>query len=1176
MRCNLRTLFCRTLRGLALGVFFSFDALGGFAVAATTPVQESEPASLITNAGEFWNVPERERRKSQRLRLELLVHYYDPYWKLLWGENGGAGCFLPVRGRDLPITAGQRVRFEGAVVPSAGISGDEVTVTVLAEQATPAAIVAQGMINDLTRLDARWVSIEGYVCFQREVDSRHLYLDVLTEGRLVGTRVLLGDTDPVPQLLHARIRFNGVYVGSRDPSGQLRQIDAWVPHRREITVLGWLDSDPRFALPPLTIDQVAATATDDWVHTSGELLRADPGASIMLRDATGRILVRTEQPITAAIGEMLDVIGRPYGHGPDATLLDAVVRPMPRGGTGAARAAQRRTEPPLKLRLVEQVLELRPDEAEQHFPAFLRGVVTWSDAKAGFFFLQDASGGIRVQYGTRLGEPPKIGMLVAASGVSSNGVFAPELELKELTPLEPAACPASRFVTHEQALTGAMEGQRVEMRGFLREVEHAGLWLQMNLTTGAGEFTAYISPHPSIEALVGSMVRITGVCTAVANAQRQLTGVRLWVAGTEAVRVEDPRASDPFSAPSRTIGSLRQFLSFRALDRHVRVAGVVLYDRPGRYLYLQQDNTGIMVLHRDSRPLMPGEWIEVVGLPGRDGNRVVLREAVWRQATPGREPVPLVLASAGRLDESADVRLVTIRGKLYDTFSDGQKHRFLVRRDDMVFEARLEDVAAAALPVKESVVELTGVYLLDYDEYHRPRGFRLQLRTLRDVRVIAAAPWWTAGRAIAISGGLAACALLGWVGVVMLRRRVRQQTSQIRAQLENQARIHAELERAARLESLGVLAGGIAHDFNNLLTVVMANLGLAAMDERVQAAAGEMIADAERGARRAAELTQQLLTFAKGGDPVRCAVAIADVVREAAEFARHGSRVRCDIEAEPRLPPADVDRAQISRVVHNLVLNAIQAMPDGGVVQLRLASVEVGSGEEPNLRPGRYVKLTVADDGPGIAPAHLPRIFDPYFSTKPSNNGLGLATVHSIVKKHQGHIRVRSEVGHGTTFEIWLPAAADAPLATARSTVACGTVSLRVLFMDDEEVIRRSVVGVLHQLGHEATIVSDGAEAVRAYEEAMRSGKRYDVVVLDLTVPGGLGARAAIEVLRRLDPAVRAIVSSGYSNDPVLANCRAFGFSAVVPKPYEISDLARAIQEVAHGPAPQPNAPVVG
>ena len=410
--------------------------------------------------------------------------------------------------------------------------------------------------------------------------------------------------------------------------------------------------------------------------------------------------------------------------------------------------------------------------------------------------------------------------------------------------------------------------------------------------------------------------------------------------------------------------------------------------------------------------------------------------------------------------------------------------------------------------------------------------------------------WWFYVGVACVLGGVVALLYL-W-RTADLRRLVRRQTEQIRLQVEQEARLRTELERTARLESLGVLAGGIAHDFNNLLTVIIANIGLATLDERVREAAGSTLRDAELGAKRAAELTQQLLTFARGGDPVREAVLLPDIVREAADFACHGSKVRCEIDFAADLPPADADRGQISRVVHNLVLNAAQAMPEGGVIRIVVTKAEVAACEVPTLAAGSYVQLSIADSGPGIAPENLARIFDPYFSTKPRNSGLGLATVHSIVKKHQGHVTVESRLGTGTTFHVWLPAAKELPkpAASAVSRLEHTSRPARVLFMDDEETIRRFAAELLKRLGHDATLVKDGAEAVREYQAASAVGRPYDVVILDLTVPGGMGGKEAMELLRRSDPGVRGIVSSGYSSDPVLANHRSYGFRAVVPKPY--------------------------
>jgi nitrogen-specific signal transduction histidine kinase/CheY-like chemotaxis protein len=397
--------------------------------------------------------------------------------------------------------------------------------------------------------------------------------------------------------------------------------------------------------------------------------------------------------------------------------------------------------------------------------------------------------------------------------------------------------------------------------------------------------------------------------------------------------------------------------------------------------------------------------------------------------------------------------------------------------------------------------------------------------------------------------------------VLALRRRVERQTEQIRAQLEKEARLQAELERSSRLESLGVLAGGIAHDFNNLLTVITGNLSLARTDDAIPEETRHWLAESERAAVRARDLTQQLLTFAKGGDPVRAATRLEDVVREAAAFALHGAKVRGEFEIAPDLWPADVDRGQISRVVHNIIINANQAMPDGGVIRIALRNEQV-SEPRAGLAPGRYVRLSFADSGAGISAENLPRIFEPYFTTKQQGSGLGLATVYSIVRKHQGRVEATSQSGRGTTFVVWLPAAAEraAPASDPKTTGGRPCGAARVLVMDDEAAIRLVAAAVLKKMGLAVTTVDDGAQAFAAYAEAWSSGQPFDLVVLDLTVPGGIGGAEAMRKIRELDPAVCAVVSSGYSSDPVIANYREHGFRARVPKPYTAEEFARVIR----------------
>jgi signal transduction histidine kinase/ActR/RegA family two-component response regulator len=377
-------------------------------------------------------------------------------------------------------------------------------------------------------------------------------------------------------------------------------------------------------------------------------------------------------------------------------------------------------------------------------------------------------------------------------------------------------------------------------------------------------------------------------------------------------------------------------------------------------------------------------------------------------------------------------------------------------------------------------------------------------------------------------------------------------------------RLEQELVRATRLESVGILAGGIAHDFNNILTVILGNVALAALDVEGSSDAAHSLREAEKATLRARDLTQQLLTFAKGGEPVRAAVHLDAVVREITTFTLHGSKVRPEFAMPDDLWPADADRGQIGRVVQNLVINAVQAMPEGGTITITLSNEALSASSRVALPAGDYVRIAIADTGVGIKPENLSRIFDPYFTTKQMGSGLGLAAVYSIVNKHRGTIDVQSQLGIGTTFRVWLPASHALVLQDDEADLAVQRVSMkgRVLFMDDEEPIRQLATFFLRRFGFEVVCVADGAEVVKKYRDAMKEGCPFVLVIVDLTVPGGMGGREAVAQLHEIDPRVKAIVSSGYSSDPVLANYREHGFCGVAAKPYEMSDLTRVLRTV--------------
>jgi two-component system, cell cycle sensor histidine kinase and response regulator CckA len=374
---------------------------------------------------------------------------------------------------------------------------------------------------------------------------------------------------------------------------------------------------------------------------------------------------------------------------------------------------------------------------------------------------------------------------------------------------------------------------------------------------------------------------------------------------------------------------------------------------------------------------------------------------------------------------------------------------------------------------------------------------------------------------------------------------------------ENELR--ASEMRRQKLESLALLAGGIAHDFNNLLTGILGNISLAIHSLPPDSPALAFLREAEHASGRSQDLTHQLLTFSKGGEPIKRAVDVGRLLAETASFACRGTAVECRIDLPSEPVTAELDEGQIGQVIHNVVINAVQAMPSGGLLSACLRPSHVGADNPEGLVPGLYARVTLADTGTGIDPAVLGRVFDPYFTTKPDGSGLGLAISHSIVQRHGGAVRLRSQLGAGSEFELLLPATLAVAAPPAPPSHASPSTGGRALIMDDEDQVRQLALRMVERLGFQGVGVRDGLAAVAAYRDAIAEGRRFDVVIMDLTVKGGMGGREAVAELLAIDPAARVVVSSGYSNDPVMAAHREHGFAGILAKPYRLEQMKETL-----------------
>ncbi|MBU5638966.1 PAS domain S-box protein [Geomonas sp. Red69] len=366
-----------------------------------------------------------------------------------------------------------------------------------------------------------------------------------------------------------------------------------------------------------------------------------------------------------------------------------------------------------------------------------------------------------------------------------------------------------------------------------------------------------------------------------------------------------------------------------------------------------------------------------------------------------------------------------------------------------------------------------------------------------------------------------------------------------------------------KLESLGLLAGGIAHDFNNILTGVMGNISFAQMFLDPSHKACKPLEEAEKASLRATELAHQLLTFARGGEPIRKIISLQHIVNESVELVLSGSNVKGFIDIPDTTHAVDADEGQLSQVLHNILINASQAMPGGGTLTISAQNETIAGSNTLSLPPGSYVRLSITDQGCGMPEDVMAKVFDPYFTTKSAGNGLGLASAYSIIARHGGHIGVESVVAQGTTFTIHLPSIGETYSSHNAETAAKSRAEQHnggsILVMDDEAMIRAFAERMLSELGYQVTTCSDGAEAITLYKKALQSGSAFTAVIMDLTIPGGMGGKDAAQQILAVDAAANLIVSSGYSNDPIMADYQAYGFSAAVAKPYRINDLGQIL-----------------
>ena len=742
--------------------------------------------SRLTSLSQWWTATEAGQNDPLPIESTAEVVFFDSTLGNLWITEGTSGFHISTGRQPLDLQLGDRILMTGTVTPGRTLSADTLTITLLERRQPVEPPLINGRLRDLNGWRHQLVRLEAYVESEEQIDKDHRRLWLVSDDfRFEG--MLLTHGRPFAPLEGSIITVSGVYVPQNSPDGTLSALTLLIQDPQLVSSRQPLAQSPRFRLPLTTTDSLRALPAGEWVRMTGNVVDREPGNFLALTDDHGQVWAMNAQQTSTGKQDTLQLVGRVQHEGNRVVLKDTLF-------VRADHAPQAPTAAPvLELRTAAQVIGLPPVEAARELPVRLAGVVTWSHPSQRHFYLLDGSRGVRVELPDEA-ETPEAGHGIWVAGTTVIGRFASEIRAREIRGSEllgAITLPEPRSSTLQQALTGADEAQWIELSGYIRSVASNGAWTRLSVLTPGGEFTAVVPAHEPLDHLRGAIVRIRGVCSALTNERRQLTGVELWAPSANAVRIETPAPAAPFSLPIQSIASLQQFNVLQSTLRLVRIAGTVVHHLPGRLVFVDDEDETIRILSSSPERLAPGDRIEAVGLPGRENSQLVLREAVYRRIGHTTEPHPIEVGSGTLLHEDLDGKLVRLEATLRAAVRRGDELRLMLQSGDLAFDAIVPGELDEAGWPAGSLLQLTGVYELVRDEYRAPRSLRLQLRRPDDLLVRSRPPWLTTGRALNLTGGLVLLLLAGLGWVRSLRRRVRAQTGEIRNQLSKVASLEA-------------------------------------------------------------------------------------------------------------------------------------------------------------------------------------------------------------------------------------------------------------------------------------------------------------------------------------------------------------------------------------------------
>jgi signal transduction histidine kinase len=1052
---------------------------------------------ILTNIAEIWSVPHEHRDEEYRIQTEVVVYYCDTEWGNASGECLGIPRWLPIYDSPIPLKAGQRVAIDGVIVPlRERFVWDKTRIRILEENVKLKAEPVTDLSHNPQEMKDHLVSVEGLIDSELD-EATHCTINFLSGDTLARAYVLKGtNSAPVHFKEGDFVRMKCVYSPQFDRNGAMSDLSLLVDSPVDVEVIGSLETNASFDIPTtLSKDIQLDTPVGNAVKVEGIVRSYEPGKWVTLWDATGQVMVQSKQTQPLRFGDRVEAIGYPYVVGVQQCLRNGLYRLATSTNTTASTLMI--TTNTLPLRLAEQIRDLSLEEASRHLPVALRGVVTWSHSSTPFAYVLDASGGIRV-VNPKWDEPntAKPGTIVLLDGVTGEGDFVPVVTNAVLRRTGWYNMEDRRLVTLEQALTGVEEGNWIEMRGFVRDLMQTNGLVRFDLSTSSGEFQAWTPASQSFDSLKGSIIHVRGVCSTVSNARHQLTGIQIWTPDQKYIQTEEPAPYDLFAVPLRSLASLRRFNMVSALNQRIRVSGTVVLHVPGRYLYVQDGADSVFALSQQVDALQPGDRVEVVGFPGEEGQRFVLREAVYRRLSSGEEPKPVQLSATNSVEVNLEGLVAKAEGVLLNKVEKDHETRLLIQAKDFAFEAGLSSTATEAEKKLQSLelgsrLALTGVYEVQSDENGQPRSFLLHLRSWKDVQLLRQPPWWTLTRLLWVLVGILAVFLiaLAW-GILIARKnallnqaqtelqtandqleiRVAERTQELQDQVTARERAHTELAQAqrslmlaSRQAGMAEVATGVLHNVGNVLNSV--NVSTTLLRDQVRKSESsallkatellkqkngdlgafltadpkgklmpEFIIQIAEQLRKERESTlRELEQLAKNVDHIKDIVATqqsyarvsgivekvspASLVEDAlqinsAALTRHGVTV---IRRFEEVPPLMVDKHKVLQILINFIRNAKYALDECTENEKRLI-VTIAKTD------GECVLVQVEDNGIGIPPENLTRIFSHGFTTRPNGHGFGLHIGAINAREMGGSLSAASQgTGRGATFTLILP-----------------------------------------------------------------------------------------------------------------------------------------------------------